>query len=60
VGRAKENPRYHVMSLRVGDDERDKILEHLGSNGNVSLFLLNAALEKVDRDQQVKAHDLPE
>jgi len=48
------------MSLRVGDDERDKILEHLGSNGNVSLFLLNAALEKVDRDQQVKAHDLPE
>ena len=51
MGKIKENPRYNVISCRASKSERLEIAAVVG-NGNLSLFLLDAAMEKVRREKQ--------
>jgi uncharacterized protein (DUF1778 family) len=50
MGRMKQHPRYHVLSLRVSDEEL-KVIEAAIDGGSRQNFLLAAALEKVLRDE---------
>ena len=49
MGKSKQNPRYNVISCRTSDAERDRIWAAVG-NGNLSAFILEAVLEKIERE----------
>lgn len=51
MGKIKPNPRYNVISCRASEAERRSIQAVIGK-GNLSAFLLEAALEKVRRETQ--------
>jgi len=62
MGRMRENPRYNVISMRISDEERDRLLQIMeATHKSVSDIMREAMeifavqLEKKDQPAQQKA-----
>ncbi len=62
MGRMRENPRYNVISMRISDEERDRLLQIMeATHKSVSDIMREAMeifavqLEKKDHPAQQKA-----
>lgn len=51
MGKMKLNPRYNVLSFRASDEEQ-KVIDAAINGGSRQQFLLEAALEKILRDEE--------
>lgn len=57
MGKMKENPRYHILSLRVTDDELRQVRAAIGPRGTVQALLLLALQEKLETLQRAGRRD---
>lgn len=51
MGRMKQHPRYNVLSFRASD-EKSLVIEAAINGGSKQAYLLEAVLEKIQRDEQ--------